>query len=359
MAAFTTGCDRRDTEHHIVGHVANLSGPGHERGSDALRGVRLAVERLNADSSQWISGKKVAVLHADTKGEPDLFGAQAVRLVTINHVEGLLGGATRAESQSLAPVARDYPVALIGTSGFVGDPPADGAYAVGLTAAEQARAIAQYLGTFDKATRVTVVSAARTAAGAIVTDALQKAGLKFEVVSPDNEQFLTALRRSNGAVVFSAPLSKALEYLKKHDDSTSGNVATLVFAAGAADADQFAKQHPNVTVVWPAAYHTAVQTDAMRAFKDEFREKFGEAPGAEAAASFDAARLLFTAARDVKGFDKAKLTRRLSETKEFSGLTGPLTIGVDQIAHGPAFVLRAQGGKVEVALRLDPPAATK
>jgi branched-chain amino acid transport system substrate-binding protein len=358
MAA-AAGCDRRPAEHHVVGHVANLSGAGHERGLDAVRGVRLAVERLNADAQQWISGKKVAVLHADTKGETALFGAQGVRLVTVNRAEALLGGATRAETEALAPVARDYPVALVGTSGFVGDPPADAAFAVGLTAAERARALATHLATLDKATRIVVVAADRSAAEAVVTDALHKAGVKFDEVSPEGDPLAAALRQADGVVVLPMSAAKAVALLTKHSEAMAGASGTVAFAGDGADAERFAAEHPGLTVLWAVAYHPAVETDAMRAFRDDFRSAFGAPPGSEAAASYDAARMLFAAAREAKGFEKGKVAKRLGETKAFAGLTGPLTIGADQVAHGPAFVLRSRAGKVEVAARLDPPAPDK
>jgi len=359
IAVLAAGCERRTAEHHVVGHVANLSGPGHDRGMDAVRGVRLAVDRLNSDAAQWIAGRKVAVLHADTKGEPALFGAQGVRLVTVNRAEALLGGATRVETESLAPVARDYPVALVGTSGFVGDPPADAAFAVGLTAAERSRALAQHLRTLDEAARVTVVLADRSALEAVMTDALNQAGVKFDEISSAGDRLGEALRRAGSVVVLPMSSARAAELVKKNLQPSSALSCTLVFAGDGADVERFAEDNPSFTVLWSAAYHPAVETDAMRAFRDDFRAAFGSPPGSEAAASYDAARLLFAAAREVKGFEKAKLAKRLGETKAFAGLTGLLTIGADQVAHGPAFVLSAREGKVKVAARFDPPSANK
>src|SRR3954464_6546514 len=104
-----SGCDRRG-EPHYLGHIAALTGPQRERGQQAMRGVQLAVEEIDADSEQWVAGRTIAVLHADGPGEPERPPAQALRLATVNHVEALIGGTSRAEALQLAPVLREHPL---------------------------------------------------------------------------------------------------------------------------------------------------------------------------------------------------------------------------------------------------------
>src|SRR5207249_718497 len=71
------GCDRRGDPHYL-GHIAALTGPQRERGQQAMRGVQLAVEEINADSEQLVAGRKITVLHADGRGEPETSAAQAL-----------------------------------------------------------------------------------------------------------------------------------------------------------------------------------------------------------------------------------------------------------------------------------------
>src|SRR4051812_12545222 len=74
------GCDHRG-EPHFLGHIAALTGSQRERGQQAMRGVQLAVEEINADPEQLVAGRKITVLHADGRGDAEMTAAQAMRLV--------------------------------------------------------------------------------------------------------------------------------------------------------------------------------------------------------------------------------------------------------------------------------------
>src|SRR5947209_9095846 len=79
------------TDPIFVGHLAPLSGPDKLIGEHARRGILLAVEEVNQEDNR-IQGRRVNVLHADTRGETDQAKNEAVRLITINKVTALLGG---------------------------------------------------------------------------------------------------------------------------------------------------------------------------------------------------------------------------------------------------------------------------
>ena len=100
------GCEHRSPT-VLVGHLAALSGPERERGLAAVRGIQLAVDEINADKEQWIVGHRIAVIHADTKGDPATAENQAVRLASVNKVSALIGGDTQIEMARLAPIARE------------------------------------------------------------------------------------------------------------------------------------------------------------------------------------------------------------------------------------------------------------
>src|SRR5437588_3971394 len=91
-ALLLAGCSRSaPTEPFLVGHLAVTSGPDIVPGTQAEQGIRLAVEEANADPARHVAGRRVAVLHADTQGKPDLFAAQATRLAKVNKVVAPLG----------------------------------------------------------------------------------------------------------------------------------------------------------------------------------------------------------------------------------------------------------------------------
>src|SRR5437868_1911607 len=90
-AALFTACGctaKTEPEPILVGHVAPLSGADKSRGEHARQGIRLAVEE-----AEPVAGRRVAVDHADTRSDPEAVRAVVRRLLTVNRVAAVLGGA--------------------------------------------------------------------------------------------------------------------------------------------------------------------------------------------------------------------------------------------------------------------------
>src|SRR5262249_52558068 len=85
-----TGCSRRgEEEPFLIGHVAPFSGHDRLIGEHAQHGMQLALKEANEIP---IAERKVAVVHADSRGDPNLARAEAVRLATLDKVVAILGG---------------------------------------------------------------------------------------------------------------------------------------------------------------------------------------------------------------------------------------------------------------------------
>jgi len=64
------------------------------------------------------------------------------------------------------------------------------------------------------------------------------------------------------------------------------------------------------------------------------------APDAGAATAYDAARLLFDAIKRAKSTDSAAIRAALSQTANFPGVTGRITIDANRNARVPVYMLR-------------------
>src|SRR5690242_7286868 len=86
------GCTaKQPTEPIQVAHLLPLTGPSKRAAEDAQRGLSLAVEDVNAEG-QRVGGRIVVVRNIDTRGDPDVVQAEAVRLITLNKVVALVAG---------------------------------------------------------------------------------------------------------------------------------------------------------------------------------------------------------------------------------------------------------------------------
>src|SRR5205807_7947635 len=87
------GCHRGpNPEPLLIGHLASFSGPDKEIGEHAKQALALAVEEVNQEPNR-ILGRTIHVLHPTyPPEESDKLSFVAVRLITVNRVEALVGG---------------------------------------------------------------------------------------------------------------------------------------------------------------------------------------------------------------------------------------------------------------------------
>jgi branched-chain amino acid transport system substrate-binding protein len=83
----------------------------------------------------------------------------------------------------------------------------------------------------------------------------------------------------------------------------------------------------------------------VKKFVADYSAKYGVAPDALAAASYDAARLLFQAIRSANSTESAAIRDALAKSKDFAGVTGRITLDSNRNANVPVYMLRIDGGK--------------
>ena len=71
---------------------------------------------------------------------------------------------------------------------------------------------------------------------------------------------------------------------------------------------------------------SAEQFGGARGYVSAYRKKFGDDPGTWGTFAYDSARLLFAAVRKAGGWDSAQVESELSNTKNYEGITGTITI---------------------------------
>src|SRR5262249_34077625 len=113
-------------------------------GESARRGIRLAVEEANKYPDEQGAGQPVRVLHANSRGDAEVFGAEATRLVRVNRVVGLLGGANAEDIKAFRRLA-GASVCLASAAGSVGGSAGGGnVFFTGLTPAQQGKTLARF-----------------------------------------------------------------------------------------------------------------------------------------------------------------------------------------------------------------------
>ena len=91
-----------------------------------------------------------------------------------------------------------------------------------------------------------------------------------------------------------------------------------------------------------------------KAFIDAFKKKYGEEPTGLGMLGYDAAAVLFDAAKRAGTTEPKALRDALAKTKDFDGVSGKITIDKDRNAEKSAVVIKITGGKGKYESTVNP-----
>jgi branched-chain amino acid transport system substrate-binding protein len=93
----------------------------------------------------------------------------------------------------------------------------------------------------------------------------------------------------------------------------------------------------------------------MKTFVAAYQKKYhGKTPDAMAMLGYDSAKILVDAIKRAGSTDGDKIRKALSETKDFPGVTGKITIDADRNATKPMVILQVVGGKLKLVETINP-----
>src|SRR5262249_3466190 len=111
------------------------------------------------------------------------------------------------------------------------------------------------------------------------------------------------------------------------------------------------EQETSSGIFLATAFAVDAGTDAVKAFVQKYKERFGEEPDVHAALAYDDARLLFEAFRQARTADSSAARKALAEVKDFAALTGPLSFDKNQQARRVVFIVHLESGKARPVKR--------
>ncbi len=335
------------------------SGAQAANGVDQLRGVRLAVNQLNARGGLW-DGRKVAVFAADDKA--DVANAKAVARHVItkrirfvigpynssvgianlplyrrNHVLPLwmtsrdetagVGATVQPMNSQIAPIEERYAkqVAARRVAMLVDDTP-NGAFTKGM--AERLRAALKRHGAF--VTWTSVLEATDPGATGSYYAGRVAAALKSNPDLVYVSTYFPAGIQIAKALTASGRRPRCLMGLANVDN---GFVAKTTLAE--AQRCVF------------SGVPGATEMPSARTYVRKYRAKFGRKPGAWGSFTYDSARILFAAINRAKSYGFAAVEHRLRRTEGYRGATGTITINpkTGYRTNVPVSILRVDNRK--------------
>ena len=351
------GCGPKAEEEPVwIGCVAAFSGGDRAAGVAVKQGVALAVD----DSSGLrTDGRRLAAVAADDRGADETAEAEAVRLLAVNHVAALIGGADPGRALRLARAAQPYGAPVILPCEIAGPLPGDAVFTLGVRPGWRGQVLARYASGVLKAKRAFVLTddrnpiAVELAAGFVREwptgegSAVEQAAYQADADLPERSARAAAAKPD--VVLIAAPPA---DFQRAADHLRSGGLsASLLY--GGEDVGMGPLAAGGGDLVTATVVATEGLTDRGKEFAKRYQERFHEPPDLPACQGYDAAWVLFDAMRRAKGVAPDHVRERLAAASDFEGLTGPLRFK-DGRARRRVFVVGLHDGAAKIVQTIDP-----
>jgi ABC-type branched-subunit amino acid transport system substrate-binding protein len=338
------GCSQQTPQEPIViGNLAPLSGPDKIAGEHVVQGMQIAVEELN-QPEHLIAGRQIAVLHADTKSDPETIQAEAVRLITVNRAIALIGGGNQAEAERLGRTVQPYDLSLISQATLPSKLVIPNVFS--LTPA---------LGTYGTLLARYAVKELRANPIAILRDS------RLSAAGPFIESFVEDLKREPSLSVTSWDFNSEAELMALAEPLNKFKPRAVLYSGAVPDLTHFRALLKDVQPAWLFASSSdgpvapaepgltrisVLPPDDASPFTRAYDTRYQESPDVAALLTYDAVRICAEGLRRAPKNAPSKLREELLRSDPpFPCSTGALTFDVEQKARRPLFVVQAKNGK--------------
>jgi ABC-type branched-subunit amino acid transport system substrate-binding protein len=357
LLLFLLGCGPSKVAEPIwLGHLAPLSGTNRARGEEASQAMQLVLE--SAREKDWqVLGRSLGVRHVDANG--DRARAEAVRLLSVNRVVGLIVGPGLSDADEVANAARTHEAPVVILDEVTEVPAGPGVITLGPDPARRGRALAQFAGKQWNKRRVAVLLNNRdrisaTVAGAF-TAAWRQAGGSHREYSVGEKVDLSSLKaelkKHQEEIVLAA-----MPVVRLRELATALAAVPILYGGPDVDEDELLRQAaalPAGAALYAATAFTAGATlsESGKQWYQRFDKSQRKPPGRSAALACDGLRLMMSALEQVKAKGstplRTLLREELSGTKEFESVAGKVA-WKDSQAVRPLFLVRFAAGKPTV-----------
>jgi len=346
-----------------VGAFLSLSGSDSTFGSDTREGIELAVEQANAAGG--IRGKKVRVLFEDDKSTTQEASQKVRQLIDRDKVVALLGEVASSRSLAGGLIANTSHVPMVSPSSTAVEVTQgrDWVFRTCFTDEQQGQVAARFVKNELKKSRVGVFFAAqdtyssglaktfrdefRKLGGEIVVDkGYQKGETNFTT-------YLNELKASAPEAIFVPNYYNEMVQIARQAKQVGipgtmfvggdgWDSANLLEGAGAELEGAYFTNHSAPDVPWPNA----------KAFVSAFQARYKHVPSSLSAQGYDATKILFAAIDRAPELTPSAIRTALTETRNFQGATGTISIDANRNANKPIVVVKITDKKFAYATQL-------
>lgn len=334
-----------------VGVYVDLTGKTSSFGKSTKDGITMAVEEINAKGG--VDGRKLVLVVEDDQGVPANAATVVTKLVTQDKVQAVLGEVASTNSLAAAPIAQSNSIPMITPSSTNPKVTQVGDYIFRVCFIDpfQGSVMAKFASNTLKAKKAAILGDVNSDYSKGLTQFFKEEFTKLggtivaeSSYTQDDQDFkgqLTQIRSANPDVIYIPGYYSQVGVIAKQARELGINVP-LMGGDGWDSPDLFKLGGTSLTNSYISNHYSVDDpSPAIRTFVDAFKKRFGgESPDSLAALAYDSAYVLAEAIRRAKTTEPAKLRDAIATTKDYSGVTGTITINKERDAVKPAVVLK-------------------
>ncbi len=353
----------------LFGHVGSLTGQEATFGDSTDKGIKLAIETVNAQGG--VKGRQIDLKTYDDQGKPEEAALAATRLITQDKITVLLGEVASSRSMAMAPIADANKVPHISPSSTNPKVTKDG---------DKTRPYV-FRVCFIDPFQGTVMAKFAQGKGIKKVAILRDVGNAYSVGLADF--FLTKFKELGGTIVNDQSYKAGDQDFKAQLTAIKAKAPDAIYVPGyythvALIARQARELGIKVPLMggdgWdsPKLYeiggkalegsyfsnHYSPEDPSPRIqdFVKASQKRWGAVPDGLAATGYDAAKIAFDAMARAKDLTGPSIRDAIAATKDFPGVTGIISIDQDHNAVKPAVVLEIKGGQGRYVATVQPDA---
>lgn len=347
-----------------VGEFASLTGSEATFGQSSHNGTQLAVDDINAAGG--VLGKKIQLLTEDDQSQAGQPATVVRKLISRDGVVAILGEVASSKSLEAAPICQENKIPMISPASTNPKVTETGDYIFRVCFIDpfQGTVMANFARKTLKLNSVAVLTDVKSDyslglakffkesftadGGKIVAEQNYSGGDKdfnaeltaIKAANPDGV-FVPGYYTEVGLIVLQA---RQLGLTVPMFGGDGWESSSLVPIGGKALEGCYFSTH----------YSPQDTSPAVQNFVKEFKAKYNETPDAMAALGYDSAMILADAMKRAGSTDNTKVRDALAATRDFSGVTGKITIDTNRNASKPAVILTITNGQFQFVQTVAP-----
>ncbi len=352
----------------LVGEYGSMTGAQATFGQSTHNGIMMAADEVNAAGG--INGRKIKVLSEDDQSKQEEAANAVTKLISQNSVIAVLGEVASSSSIAAAPICQSNKVPMITPSSTNDAVTKKGDYIFRMcyTDSYQGEALGNYVARDMKVKRAAVLTDVKsdysTGLAAVFEKTFKSQGgqivghQSYANGDSDFRSQLTSLKGTNPDILFVpgyytdigqiAAQARDLGMKQPLVGGDGWESPKLIEIGGKALEGSYYSNH----------YFYGDPAPNVRTFVEKYKQRYGVNPDALAALGYDTMKVLADAMKRAPKLDGPTLRDAIAATKNFSGVTGNITLGPDRNPIGKKLVIEEiRNGQLTLKASVDPAGA--